>query len=87
MCSLVPDGQSLATVSEDGTLRLWELQGRQLAEFKHGSSRLFDLSFSADGQFVATASENQGVKVWAVEALSLDKLPKDNTYNDGRSQC
>ena len=50
-----PDGQVLATASEDKTARLWDRQGQELARLNH-EDEVKAVVFSPDGQVLATAS-------------------------------
>ncbi len=51
-----PDGQRLATVSFDGTARLWDTTtGNQIAQL-HNDYWVYGLDFSRDGQHLATGS-------------------------------
>ncbi|MEB3357601.1 MAG: WD40 repeat domain-containing protein, partial [Synechococcales bacterium] len=80
-----PDGNQLATASRDGTARVWNLQGQQLAVFK-GHDEVKHVAFSADGQQLITAGFSHNivnpelrtdlrpdelwqVKVWEVQTL------------------
>jgi WD40 repeat protein len=65
-----PDGQRLATASQDGTVRVWNVgTGRKdeaaapLATVKH-PVLVFNVGFSPDGTRLASADTNGIVKVW-----------------------
>ncbi|XWK90425.1 MAG: AAA-like domain-containing protein [Phormidium sp.] len=58
-----PDGQYIATASDDCTAFLWDLYGNQLVEFKGHEFAVNSISFSPNGKYVATCSENH-IRVW-----------------------
>jgi dipeptidyl aminopeptidase/acylaminoacyl peptidase len=60
-----PDGQRLATGSEDGTATVWQAaSGRELLILKGHTSSIHSVSWSPDGQRLATGSEDGTAKVW-----------------------
>jgi Tol biopolymer transport system component len=68
--AFAPDGKTLATASQDGTVRLWNVTtGTQIGEPLPGemsgnnTARLFDVDFSPDGKLLATAGV-LGTRVW-----------------------
>ncbi|MDY6805664.1 MAG: AAA-like domain-containing protein [Cyanobacteriota bacterium] len=59
-----PDGKMLVTASDDGTVRLWDLSGNQIAEFAGHTHWVNSVSFSPDGQMLATASNDRTARLW-----------------------
>ncbi|MEG5049904.1 MULTISPECIES: nSTAND1 domain-containing NTPase [unclassified Microcoleus] len=62
--SLSPDGKSVATASEDGTAKIWHLDGKLKHTLPGHTSGVEDVSFSRDGNRIATASKDNTVKLW-----------------------
>lgn len=67
--TFIADGGKLATASDDGTVAVWDLAGRELHRL-HGSAAFTDVDFSGDNQFLATASEDGHCAVYPVGDLS-----------------
>lgn len=69
-----PDGQFIASVGDDGNLRLWTRQAdgsfkphQHQSILAHPASRIWSVAFSPNGQQVATAAIDRTVKVWSLE--------------------
>ncbi len=61
-----PDGQRVATASEDNTARVWEAAtGREVARMAHDDI-VTAVAFSPDGQRLATASVDNTARVWLI---------------------
>ncbi|GAA5071577.1 hypothetical protein GCM10023319_02910 [Nocardia iowensis] len=64
-CAFSPDGTVLATTSDDGTARLWNIAdgttARVLGDHLGG---VWGCAFSPDGALLATASEDRTVRLW-----------------------
>jgi dipeptidyl aminopeptidase/acylaminoacyl peptidase len=59
-----PDGQYLATASEDKTAGVWEIATeKRLASLSH-RHRVSTIVFSPDGKYVATASWDRTARLW-----------------------
>lgn len=82
--SFSPDGNYIATASDDCTAFLWDLSGNQLVEFQRHDYAVNSISFSPDGKYVATGSED-GVRLWDLSG----KLTAQFAEHEGevRSLC
>jgi WD40 repeat protein len=72
--SFSPNGQYLASASEDETVRLWDLEGNLLREFKGHTGEVHSVSFSSDGQYLASASEDKTACLWDLKGNLLRKF-------------
>ena len=63
-----PDGTMLATASQDGTARLWDVAThRQIGTpMTADSDFVRDVAFSPDGKILATASNDGTARLWDV---------------------
>ncbi|WP_424097289.1 AAA-like domain-containing protein [Moorena producens] len=59
-----PDGQRLATASDDKTARIWDLQGNQIAVLTGHQDKVGRVAFSSDGQRLATGSVDGTARIW-----------------------
>lgn len=62
-----PDGEQLASLSTDGTVRLWSLDGDACSPspvLQIRSGRPHSLAYSADGSRIAVAADGAGVQLW-----------------------
>ncbi|MEM9272437.1 MAG: hypothetical protein AAGA80_05665 [Cyanobacteria bacterium P01_F01_bin.143] len=81
--SFSPDGKYLASVGGDGTLRLWNLEGKEIKVWWGDNARLLQMSFSPDGQLIALADETGTIKLWSipqeriVKSFTAEKTSKD----------
>jgi serine/threonine protein kinase/WD40 repeat protein len=67
-----PNGRDLASVSEDGTCRLWDVKtGRSIHTLKHGGP-VWWVAWSPDGTHLATGTADNQIAVWdAKRAIQL----------------
>ncbi|MCL4297349.1 MAG: hypothetical protein KJ077_16545 [Anaerolineae bacterium] len=68
--ALSPDSDRLATVGDDGTLRIWDAaSGGELLTLTHSAAGLpiYSVVFSPAGDRVATAGFDQTAKIWDAE--------------------
>jgi tetratricopeptide (TPR) repeat protein len=73
-----PDGQYLATASEDNTARISQVRtGKEVARINH-EDRVYAVAFSPDGQYLATASEDNTARISQVKTGKEIAISRDN---------
>jgi WD40 repeat protein len=70
-----PDGTRVLTVSSSGeTVRLWTMDGRQLATLDGHSHWVFSAIFSSNGARILTASDDKSARLWDKDGKLLATL-------------
>ncbi|MFN6537615.1 MAG: AAA-like domain-containing protein [Nostoc sp. EkiNYC01] len=69
-----PDSRLIASVSGDGTAKLWTLDGKLLKTLKGHTAAVWRVAFSQDSKMVATGSGDNTVKLWTVDGKLLQTL-------------
>ena len=59
-----PDEQKLASVSADGTIRLWDFDGQELAVLEGNGGPLLDLNFAPDGEHITAVDADGNLYIW-----------------------
>ncbi|MDM3852897.1 MAG: hypothetical protein PT119_23670 [Aphanizomenon gracile PMC627.10] len=66
-----PDGQTLASGSEDKTIKLWNVKTGNLLQTLIGHSDTVSVAYSPDGQTLASGSNDYTIKLWDVKTGNL----------------
>lgn len=59
-----PNGEIIASASDDGSIKLWQPDGTLLRTLKGHTSEVWGVAFSRDGEIIASASDDNTIKLW-----------------------
>ncbi len=69
-----PNGELIASVSEDKMVKLWSRDGKLLHTLKGHDSGIWSVAFSPDSQTIATGSNDGIIKLWKSDGTFLANL-------------
>jgi WD40 repeat protein/DNA-directed RNA polymerase subunit RPC12/RpoP len=89
--AISPDGETLASASDDNTIKIWQLSKGNLVNTLTSPSGLFkregtwftDIAFSPDGQTLASACLDKNIKIWdwrGSRVIRTQKAHGDSVY-------
>ncbi|MBS9386576.1 MAG: AAA-like domain-containing protein [Dolichospermum sp. BR01] len=83
-----PNGKIIATASEDNTVRLWNINGKEIRRFIGNNQRFRNVKFSPNNKIIAAISANNTIKIWEINGEELITLKgQDNQDNFMNSLC
>ncbi len=72
--SFSPDGDFVATCSEDQTVKLWRGDGALVTTLKGHTASVYATAFSPDGELIATGSADNSVQLWSHDGWLMQRL-------------
>lgn len=71
--SFSPDETRIASASDDKTVKIWDLEGKELNTIVHPSA-VWSVVFSPNNQFIATASNDNKIRIWSLDGTLKQTL-------------
>ncbi|ESA32937.1 wd40 repeat-containing protein [Leptolyngbya sp. Heron Island J] len=69
-----PDGQYLASSSDDGTVRLWNSRGKLLQVLTGHQGSVLEVAFNQDSTLIGSAGDDFSVRIWDMSGQCLQIL-------------
>ncbi|MEG4076138.1 AAA-like domain-containing protein [Microcoleus sp. Pol14C2] len=66
-----PDGEIIASASDDRTIKFWSKEGQELRTFTGHRGVVWDMDLSPDGTFIASLGVGNAVKLWQPKNIFL----------------
>ena len=75
-----PDEKMILTGFNDKMIKLWDTEGRLIADLEGHTDRITSFEFSPDGQHILTVSKDKSTKLWNkqgsfLQDLSINEVP------------
>jgi WD40 repeat protein len=84
-CCFSPDGEQLASTSQDGSVRIWNVAtGNQLKTVFKAKDPTYDVAYSRDGSVLAAVGDDGFVRFWNTKTYELlleSKADKEGLYS------
>ncbi len=69
-----PNGKTIATSSEDGLIRLFDLTGKRRKTLAGHDAPVRSVTFSPDGQLLASAGDDRTIRLWRPDGTPIKTL-------------
>ncbi|MCT7959985.1 AAA-like domain-containing protein [Laspinema sp. D1] len=69
-----PDGQEIVTAGVDGTLKIWQRDGKLLHTLTGHQAVVRTVKFSPNGEFIASSGDDKRVKFWKRDGTLLSSV-------------
>jgi WD40 repeat protein len=73
-----PNGEIIASASDDKTIKLWTKEGHLIRNIDKQSAKINSVAFSPDGETIASASDDKTIKLWTKKGDFIKKVGKHN---------
>ena len=78
-----PDGEIVATGTEDGKVYLWRVEdGTLVGKLKGHKFAVLSVAFSSDGGLLASGSWDRTIRLWRVDELEIIAATEEDQDND-----
>jgi len=82
-----PDGQTIATASEDNTVRLWNISGKEIKKFTLKNQIFRNVIFSSDSKKIAAIDSQNNATVWDIKGQKIASFAGQNEEQFMSSIC
>lgn len=76
-----PDTKTVAFVTKDDSLKLWNIKGTQMASLTGHTDWVNSVTFSPDGKTIASASDDKNVRLWDLNGKLKALIPHKGKVN------
>ena len=75
-----PDQQFLASVSEDSSLRIWDLKTqKEVFNLTDNETRIWGVTYTWDGKFIITACYDKIIRIWDIQKCAIECRLSEHT--------
>ncbi|MGM3309606.1 AAA-like domain-containing protein [Anabaena sp. WFMT] len=83
-----PDGKTIATASEDNTVIIWDINGKEIRKFTGNNQGFRNVNFSHNSKVIAAIGADNTIKIWSINGQELITFKgQDNQDNFMSSVC